>query len=410
VSDLPGKNRKPLEGVRVVDFCWLWAGGFATGILAVLGAEVIKIESIARPDPSRLRTLTMGLEFQGVDASPVFNTINLNKLSVRLNLKKPEAVQLVKEIIKTSDVVAQNLRPGVMKGMGLGYEDLMKVKSDIIMLSSSAYGTEGPLHSYGGYALSFTTHGGLAHLTGHRDEPPNPMTGSTDLMSATTSAFAIIAALLHKQRTGQGQHIDVSSSESLAVFTGDALMDYIMNGRIQCRDGNRDKVMAPHNCYRCRGENKWVSIAVGTNEEWDAFCRALGNPAWAGDERFSDAYNRWRNQEELDRLVEKWTIKYTNYEVTEILQKAGVAAAPALTKEDLFDDAQFKARDMAVTVDHPKIGEQVVISHPWRMSKTPVEIISPGPNIGQHDKYVFGEILGVPDSEIERLIDEQIIY
>ena len=181
-------NRLPLEGVRVADFCWLWAGAFATGILAALGAEVIKIESMARVDPSRLRILTLGMEFLGVDSSPVFNSVNLNKLSVRLNLSKPKAVELAKRIVQVSDVVGQNMRPGAMESMGLSYEVLKEIKPDIIMLSSSAYGTEGPMRSYGGYALSFTAHSGLAHLTGHSDGLPNSMTGSTDLTSATTSA------------------------------------------------------------------------------------------------------------------------------------------------------------------------------------------------------------------------------
>lgn len=403
-------SRAPLEGVRVVDLCWLWAGAFATSILAVMGAEVIKVESAARPDPSRLIVITLGLEFTGLDSSPVFNTINLNKLSIRLNLKDPRAIELTKKIVMTSDVVAQNWRPGVMDYMGLGYEALRQSKPDLIMLSSSSYGTKGSFRTYGGYALSFTTHSGLAHLTGHVDESPNPMTGSTDLMSATTSAFAIVAALCHRQRTGRGQHIDVSSAESLTVFTGDAIMDYIMNGRVQNRQGNKDRIMAPHNCYRCRGDGKWVSIAVATDDEWKAFSDAIGNLEWTADDRFSDIHGRWKNQEELDRLVEGWTINLTHYEVTEILQRARVAAAPALTKNDLFDDAQFKARNMALEIDNSAIGKQVVIAHPWRLSKTPTKITRPGPLIGEHNQYIFGELLGMSNNEIKQLEAEKVIY
>ena len=403
-------NRYALEGVRIADFCWLWAGAYATGLLALLGAEVIKIESMARPDPSRKMTLTVGQAFEGIDHSPIFNSINLNKLSVRLNLKQPEAVVLAKKIVQISDVASENMRPGAMDSIGLGYDVLKEVKPDIIMLSSSAFGAEGPLRRYGGYAPSFACYSGLAHLTGYSDGPPNPMTGSTDLMSATTSAFAIMAALNHRQHTGQGQHIDMASVESLAVFTGDALMEYIMNGRVQSRNGNHDRIMAPHNCYRCRGDDKWVSIAVATDEEWQAFCNAAGHPEWASDERFSDTYSRWKNERELNDLIGEWTVNYTHYEVTEILQKAGVAAIPSFSNEEIFSDPHFKARELAVEVEHPSMGKQVVLGPPWRLSETPARVTKSAPTMGENNEYVFGEILGMSGKEIARLIEEEIIY
>jgi benzylsuccinate CoA-transferase BbsF subunit len=403
-------KRAALEGVRIADFCWLWAGAYATGLMALLGAEVIKIESMARVDPSRMMTLTIGQAFEGVEHSPVFNSINLNKLSVKLNLKLPKAVELAKKIIQISDVASQNMRPGAMDKMGLGYETLREVKPDIIMLSSSSFGAEGPLRRYGGYAPSFAAYSGLTHLTGYSDAPPNPMTGSTDLMSATTSAFAIIAALNHRQNTGQGQHIDLSSVESLAVFTGDALMDYIMNGRVRSRRGNQDDIMAPHNCYRCRGDDKWVSIAVSKENEWQAFCQVMGNPDWTRDEKFSDAYCRWKYQEELDRLVTEWTVNYTHYEVTEMLQKVGVAAMPSFSNQEIFSDPHFKERKLAVEVEHPVMGKQVVLGAPWKLSETPAKVTKASPTMGENDEYVFGELLGMPSSEIKQLMDEQVIY
>jgi benzylsuccinate CoA-transferase BbsF subunit len=403
-------KRAALEGVRIADFCWLWAGAYATGLMALLGAEVIKIESMARVDPSRMMTLTIGQAFEGVEHSPVFNSINLNKLSVKLNLKLPKAVELAKKIIQISDVASQNMRPGAMDKIGLGYEALKEVKPDIIMLSSSSFGAEGPLRRYGGYAPSFAAYSGLTHLTGYSDAPPNPMTGSTDLMSATTSAFAIIAALNHRQNTGQGQHIDLSSVESLAVFTGDALMDYIMNGRVRSRRGNQDDIMAPHNCYRCRGDDKWVSIAVSKENEWQAFCQVMGNPDWTRDEKFSDAYCRWKYQEELDRLVTEWTVNYTHYEVTEMLQKVGVAAMPSFSNQEIFSDPHFKERKLAVEVEHPVMGKQVVLGAPWKLSETPAKVTKASPTMGENDEYVFGELLGMPSSEIKQLMDEQVIY
>ena len=403
-------RRAALEGVRIADFCWLWAGAYATGLLAFLGAEVIKIESMARADPSRMMTLTIGQAFEGMDHSPVFNSINLNKLSVKLNLKQHKGVELAKKIIQISDVVTQNMRPGAMDKMGLGYETLREVKPDIIMLSSSSFGAEGPLRRYGGYAPSFAAYSGLTHLTGYSDGPPNPMTGSTDLMSAATSAFAVLAALNHRQHTGQGQHIDLSSVESLAVFTGDALMDYSMNGRVRSRRGNQDDIMAPHNCYRCRGDDKWVSIAVSTEAEWQAFCQVMGNPDWTRDEKFSDAYGRWKYQEELDRLVTEWTVNYTHYEVTGMLQKVGVAAMPSFSNQEIFSDPHFKERKLAVEVEHPTMGKQVVLGAPWKLSQTPAEVTKASPVMGENNEYVFGELLGLSSNEIKQLMDEQVIY
>lgn len=403
-------KRAALAGVRIADFCWLWAGAYATGLLAILGAEVIKIESMARVDPSRKMTLTIGRAFEGVDHSPVFNSINLNKLSVKLNLKQPKGVELAQKLVQVSDVVTQNMRPGAMDNIGLGYEALKKIKPDIIMLSSSSFGAEGPLRRYGGYAPSFAAYSGLTHLTGYNDGPPNPMTGSTDLMSAATSAFAILAALNHRQDTGQGQLIDLSSVESLAVLTGDALMDYVMNGRVRSRRANRDDIMAPHNCYRCRGEDKWVSIAIATAEEWQAFCKVIDNPKWARDEKFSDAYSRWKNQDELDRLVTEWTVNHTHYEITEMLQKAGVAAFPALSNQEIFSDPHFKERKVSVEVEHPAMGKQVVLGAPWKLSETPAKVTKASPVMGENNEYVFGELLGMPSREIKQLMDEQVIY
>jgi benzylsuccinate CoA-transferase BbsF subunit len=402
-------NRTPLQGVRVADFSWLWAGAYATSLLALMGAEVIKIESMTRVDQSRVMTFTIGKAFEGVENSYVFNAINLNKLSVKLNLKQSRAVEIAKSIVQVSDVVAQNMRPGAMESLGLGYDVLKEIKPDIIMLSSSAFGEKGIWATYGGYAPSFACGSGLANLTGYRDGVPNPMTGSTDLMSAITSAFGIVAALNYRRQTGLGQHIDMSSVESQAALAGDALMEYLMNSRVQSRDGNHDRIMVPHNCYRCRGEDKWISIAIATPEEWQAFCAVMGNPAWSEEERFADSYDRWIDQDELDKLVTAWTINYTHYEVMEMLQKAGVAAMPSFSNEEIVSDPHFKHRGISATVEHPVMGEQVVFGVPWQFSKTPITVKKASPLMGENNHYVFGELLGISDEEIEQLVEEGIV-
>lgn len=403
-------NRAALEGIRIADFTWVWAGPYAVMLLAYMGAEVIKIESAKRIDSARMGSMTTGQTFTDWDSSTVFNNLNLNKLGVALDLSHPKGVELAKQIVRISDVVVQNMRPGAMDRLGLGYEDLVQIKPDIIMLSSSAYGATGPYREYSGYAPHFAAFSGLSYMTGYPDGEPSNLTGSTDIRSATTSAFAILAALNFRQRTGQGQHIDLSSPETLSVLIGDTLMDYTMNQRLPLRSGNRDAFMAPHNCYRCKGEDKWISIAVATDEEWGSLCQVMGNPEWTRDGLFSDSYGRWQNQELLDRLIEEWTINYNHYEVMELLQASGVAAMPSFSAEELFSDPHLRAREVPTEVNHSVLGKQVVFSPPWKLSETPARIERAGPLLGEHNEYVFGTLLGMPKQEITRLIDEKVIY
>ncbi|MFC1954185.1 CaiB/BaiF CoA transferase family protein, partial [Chloroflexota bacterium] len=246
-----GKNKERqgiLQGLRVTDFCWAWAGSHATELLALLGAQVIKIESMKRVDGTRKQAFTTGQQFSGVDDSSVFNDLNLGKLSVKLNLSQPKAIELAKRLVSLSDVVMQNMRPGVMERLGLGYEVLKEVKTDIIYLSSSACGATGPEREYVGYAPNFAALGGISHITGAPDSEPAYMGGEVDLLSAITSTFAILTALNHHIMTGEGQHIDLSSTEAISVLIGDVLMDYLTNGKVETRKGNFDESMAPHNC------------------------------------------------------------------------------------------------------------------------------------------------------------------
>jgi benzylsuccinate CoA-transferase BbsF subunit len=403
-------NMSALAGVRIADFTWVWAGPYAIMLLAYLGAEVIKIESRGRADSARMGSITTGQVSSNLDASPVFNNVNLNKLGVSLDLSRPEGLELAKRIVRISDVAAENMRPGAMARLGLSYEALVQIKPDIIMLSSSAFGATGPYREYAGYAPHFSAFSGLAYATGYPDGEPNILTGATDIRSATTSAFAILAALNYRQRTGQGQYIDLSSSETLSVLIGDTIMDYTMNHREPSRSGNRDTIMAPHNCYRCQGEDKWISIAVATDQEWEALCQAMGNPEWTRDELFSDAYSRWQNQENLDRIIAQWTVNYSPYEVMERLQASGVAAVPSFDAEELFANPHLRERQVFTEVEHPVIGKQVVLNPPWKLSATPARVERASPLLGQHNEYVFGELLGMSKQEITKLMEDKVIY
>lgn len=401
-------KRLSLEGVRIADFTWAWAGPYATELLAFLGAEVIKIESGRRPDHARIRSLTLGLSTKNLDNSPVFNDLNLNKMSLALDLTKPKAIDIARKLVAVSDVVTENYRPGVMDKLGLGYDILKSIKPDIVMLSSSALGSEGPESGYAGFAPTFAALGGAAHLTGYPDKRPVPLMGSSDLRSASTSAFAILVALYHKARTGEGQRIDLSSTETIAINISDSILDYMMNGRVAVRKGNRDESLAPHNVYPCKNE-RWVSIVIATEDEWKEFCSALDKPSWITDERFSDASRRWLNQDELDRLIGEWTINYTHYEAMELLQKAGVSAIAALQGVELYSDPHLRERNVSVEVVHPDIGRRVALGPPWKFSATPAQVRHCGPLLGEHTEYVLEDILGMSKKEIDVLKEEGVL-
>jgi crotonobetainyl-CoA:carnitine CoA-transferase CaiB-like acyl-CoA transferase len=394
-----------LEGVRVADFTHAFAGPTGTVMLALMGAEVIKIESSTYSDvASRDPKYAKAMENVGI-----FHCTNINKLSIRLNLKRQEAIDLAKRLVKISDIVVENFRPGVMEKLGLGYSALKRVKPDIIMVSLSSHGATGPEREFGAYAAQMGPLSGLSSVTGYRDCPPAPIRSTADTLAGVTTILPLLAALNYRRRSGKGQHIDSSAIESLSIGMSDIFMDYTMNKRVRNRDGNRHDFMAPHNCYACKGVDKWVSIAVATEEEWKAFCGAIGNPAWIKDEKFKDGLTRWENQEELDRLIGEWTRNYTSSEVMTILQKAGIAAVPSFTNKEIVEDPHCKERGVFAEVNQPHSGKQIQMRLPWKLSSAPQVPIRPVPLLGEHIDYVFGNLLGVSQEEIKRLEEEEVI-
>jgi benzylsuccinate CoA-transferase BbsF subunit len=402
------RNGGPLTGIRVTDFTWAWAGPHGTLLLGMLGAEIIKIESRTRLDHSRVRSLAGGALGGDPDESPLFNDLNLNKLSLTLNLRKEEARDIVRQVVAESDVVVQNMRPGVLDRLGLGYEDLRVVKPDIIMLSSSAVGATGPEKAYAGYAPTFSALGGIADVTGYPDLPPVPLGGSVDLRVGTASAFAVLAALHHRERTGEGQNIDLSSTEVVSAMMGEAFLEYSMSGRSPQRVGNRDVIMAPHNCYPCNGKGQWVTIAVGSESEWEALKSVLADPD-LDDDAFAGPLERWHNQAQLDEIVGRWTRGRDPADIVETLQRAGVPSMPVLTGHGLERDPHLRERGIFEEVEHPVIGKKIVVGAPWRFERDRVGVRRRAPRIGEHNRYVLAEILGKSDLEIERLTREGVL-
>ncbi len=399
-----------LKGIRVADFSWIWAGPYAASLLGYMGAEVIKIESRARIDQTRKGTIMDTDNFDGLNYSPTFNNANLNKKGVSIDISKPEGAALARRLVAECDIVVSNMRPGKMEKLGLGYDDLKMVKEDIIMIESSGFGATGPYKGFAGFAPIFASFGGLAYVTGYGDGEPNVMSGVQDLRAGTLSAFIVLAALLHRQKTGEGQYIDLSSSECLSTLIGSELMEFTMNGRSPYRNGNEDVIMAPHGCYRCKGDDKWISIAVGDDREWKALCEVMGEPEWCRKKEYADMPGRWKNRKELDSRLEEWTAGHTHYELMERLQEAGVAAMPSFDAEEILRDPHTKARGLFTAVHHPKIGDQVVMNPAWKFSETPARITKAGPLMGESNEEIFGSLLGLKQVETELLKEKKVIY
>ncbi|HEV8718542.1 MAG TPA: CoA transferase [Candidatus Binatia bacterium] len=402
-------SKAPLEGIRVADFCWAWAGPYGALQLAHLGAEVIRIESATRPCPSR-HIPPWAENERGENRAGYFNQYNQGKRSLTLNLKKPEGIALAKQLVAKSDIVTENFAANIMDKMGLGYQVLRAIKPDIIMISLSGYGATGPEKSYVSYGPPQVALSGMSSLTGYQGGPPLQAGFSYgDPNGGVHGTFAIMCALLHRAKTGEGQYIDLSQREACAMLLPEALMDYAMNGTQPPRMGNRDSYMAPHGVFRCRGEDRWVSIVVRNDEEWRRMCTVMGYAELAIDPRFTVLAARKENEDALEQIVTEWTQERSADEVTQSLQQAGIAAYPSLDGRDMLANPHITARGFFVELEHPEVGKRRHLGIPWKMSRTPCEVRRPAPCLGQDTDYVLGDILGLSREEISSLRAKEVL-
>jgi benzylsuccinate CoA-transferase BbsF subunit len=398
----------PLEGYRIIDFGWAAAAPRATCLLADMGAEVIKVETRKRPDPVRFGPDNLSRD---PEMDPLFHSINRNKLSILLDLTSARGVDLIKQLIGISDVVVENFSPGVMERFTLGYESIKKIKPDIIMISFPGVGCEGPLADVVTYGPSLAGLAGLDSMIGYEGERVLGMQQAyADINAALFGAFAIQMGLYHRQKYGEGQYIEVAQIEALLSTMPEPIMEASLHQRAFGTIGNMHSLMAVHNNYPCRGDDKWVSIAILTEEEWKAFCEAIGEPGWTQSADFADSYQRWQNRNELDRLIAEWTLDKTPQEVMETLQSAGVAAAPCADTEDRYFDPHFQEREIIVNIEHPVTGVDFVPKVVCNLSETPGEMRRPAPLLGEHNNYVFGDLLGLSEDEVAELVQEKVIF
>jgi len=376
------------------------AGPFATRILADHGAEVIKIQSSASPN--------------GADSNlnGYFNNWNRNKLSVALNLSRPEGVALAKRLTEISDVIVENFTPRVMANWEMDYETLSQNRPDLIMLSLSGLGQTGPWRDYSAYGATVQALSGLTHLTGFPGEPPLGLGYAyADHVSGLMGVLAVLHALEHREQTGGGQYIDLSETEAMCSLLGPAIMDYWCNGVEVAPVGNDAlyESAAPHGVYRCHGIDRWCAIAVRGDAEWQAFCGVLSNETLAADPRFASHEKRLLNARALDSFIEEWASRYSAEEAMHLLQEAGIAAGVVQNAADLAMDPQLESRRFFVQLDHPEIGTTNSDASPIRISRSPATYWRAAPILGQDNEYVFMGLAGLSRQEFEDLVKAGII-
>ena len=399
-------KKRIFEGVKIADFTWLGVGPIAMKFMADMGATVIHVESQTRPDLCRVSAPYKDWQ-PGINRSAFFAVYNDSKYGVSLNLRMPQAQQVARRLIyEWADVVADAHLPGVMEKWGLDYEALRKEKPDLIHVATALQGKTGPYSTMPGHGMVGVSLCGFTQITGWPDRDPTvPFGALTDFLTFPHMVTALIAALIHRRRTGKGQYIELSQLECSVQFLAPPIMDCMTNGRILERMGNRSAYAAPHGIYRCKGDGeKWCAIAVCSDEEWHNFCGVIGNPEWTKDVRFTTFFGRKENEAELDTLVEGWTINYAPRQVMRQMQAAGVPAGAVLSGEDLVADPQLNHRGTHVILEHPEIGPHIYHPPPYRFSKTPHELTMPAPCLGQHNEYVLKDILGMSDDEVADLL------
>lgn len=397
-------NKFPLAGITVADFTWIGAGSYTTKILADFGADVIKIESSERMDTLRDAKPFQG-GIRGVNRSGYFADRNSSKRSVTLNMKTPEGRALARRLIERSDVVANNFTPGTMEKFGLGYEAVREFKKDIVYISMSMHGQTGPEAKYLGYGLTMGAVTGLHHLCGlPEQDPAGTGTNFPDhVPNPAHGAFAILAALRHRRRTGEGQFIDLAQIEPTIALLGPALMDYTVNGRVAGRVGNQHIAASPHGVYPARGDDRWIAISAPTDAAWNSLLRVIDAPELARDPRFAIGAARWQHRAELDAALARGTARHDALELARRLQQSGVAAGPVQDAADVLHDPQLQARGHWVYLDHPEMGRTVYSALPIRMSRTPGFPHSPAPLLGQHTDEVLRDSLGLAPAQIDEL-------
>jgi len=398
----------PLRGYRILDFCWLIAGSLTTRLLADLGAEVIKVESAARLDRIR-ETGVMPPTAPSINTNGVFNDCNTNKKSVTINLSTAEGIELIKELVCCSDVVTANFTPDRLDRWGLGYEELRVIRPDIIVANMPVMGKRGPHKDWGAYGNGIIAMAGIAELTGFPGRPPVGLgTLHSDFTTPFFGALQIMAALFDRERTGEGQYLELAQYEAAVHLLDTELIEYLVNGAQPLRVGNRVAECAPHGVFRCRGDDRWVAIAVRDSLEWHLLCAAMGRPDLAADPRLQDLPGRKAAESEIEAAITSWTTSQDAWQVAEMLQTYGVPAAPVEDVSDLVD-RDPSMQDYFINFDHPEGVNILVQQEPftWNGERLPLSL---APLMGEHNEEILLGLLGCSAERLAHLLINRVIY
>ncbi len=401
------ENKGIFEDVKILEFGQIVAGPLIGTYMSDYGAEVVHIETHSRPDQYRLYPPFKDNK-PGVNRGMLFPIYSHNKYGITLDLSHPKGLEVAKRIVKNwANVVTENFTPGVMKRLGLDYEELRKIKPDIIMLSTCNLGQTGPYAAHPGMGSHLTHLSGFTHLSGWPDGDPLILAGPyIDFIGVIYSTIALVAALEYRRQTGKGQFVDTAQFEMGVQFQVPALLDYIVNSRIMGRKGNKCDYAAPHGVYPCQGEDRWCVIAVFNDGEWGSLCRTI-DLDWTNDPKFATLMGRKQNEEELDRLIGEWTSNFTAEEVMAKLQAVGVEAGVVKNSPDMYDDPHLK-RYLWAEMEHPEIGKYHAQVPPFKLSKVPQQLRMTSPLIGQHNEYVYTNMAGLSQEEYEQLEKEGV--
>ena len=421
VHDSPSGNLPPqaLTRYRILDLSRIWAGPYCTKLLADMGAEVVKMESLRVYDSHRGPVAPARGVVSYPDAEPGdepwnrngwFNCLHMSKYGVTLELTQEAGRRVFEQLVSISDVLIENFRQGSLERLGYTYDDLRRFRPDLIYVSMPAFGNTGPWKDYVAYGIGQEQLSGMAHMTGYAgDGPMKSGINHGDPITGSHAAGVVLAALRQRRRTGKGMYIDVSQQESAVSLIGADVLAYQVTGQEPQRRGNHSADFAPHNAYPCAGEDRWVTIAAATDQQWDILARIVGGDRLADDPKFATNENRLGNQDELDEIIAGWTGSREPYSVSQELQNAGVPASPVLRGPDLLQDPHYAERGTFVEVDHPKVGPKWYPGVPWKMSVTPGRVRWPSPSLGEHNRQVYGQLLGMDEEDIAALERDGVI-
>jgi crotonobetainyl-CoA:carnitine CoA-transferase CaiB-like acyl-CoA transferase len=400
----PREPAAALAGLKVLDMSWVIATPFGVRYLADYGATVVHVEIPGRPDA--LRTYQPFKDgVPGADTSAQIANAQTGRLGISLNLGTPEGRELALRLVNWADVLVESYSPRAMPKWGMSYDRLREVNPALIMLSSCLNGQTGPHAGLAGFGTMGAQIAGFGQLTGWPDRPPaGPFVAYTDYVSPKFVAIALLAAIEHRRRTGEGQYIDLSQVEASLHFLGSQMLDYTVNGRVQTRQGNDEPDCCPHGVYPCLGDERWLAVAVQSEEQWRALCQVSGHSEWLLDPRFAEPAARREHAEALDAELGAWTLTKTVEETESVLQACGVPAHRASNSSDCFADPQLMRRGHFTNVEHPLLGSVPIESSRLRLSRTPARVSTPAPMIGQHNEQVLKEILGLDDEAISGLV------